>query len=113
MIAEERARQVSVEGWSAGHDDEHRMGEMAVAAICYAKPHSNAKPCLCASRREASLICPLHSGGAWAPAGWPWSMHWWKPSESRVRNLVKAGALIAAEIDRLNRAAAMQKGVRG
>lgn len=34
---------------------------------------------------------------------WPWDEEWWKPSEDPVRNLVKAGALIAAEIDRLQR----------
>jgi hypothetical protein len=32
----------------------------------------------------------------------PWGESWWKPTpEDRVRELVKAGALIAAEIDRL------------
>ena len=36
--------------------------------------------------------------------GWPWDVSWWKPSDSPIRNLVKAGALIAAEIDRLQRA---------
>ena len=42
-----------------------------------------------------------------APAhDWPWGSEYWKPSEDPVRNLVKAGALIAAEIDRLNRAKA-------
>jgi hypothetical protein len=34
---------------------------------------------------------------------WPWDAEWWKPSPDSVRNLVKAGALIAAEIDRLQR----------
>jgi len=33
---------------------------------------------------------------------WPWDFKWWKPTPNdRVRELVKAGALIAAEIDRL------------
>ena len=31
---------------------------------------------------------------------WPWPPEFWKPSDDPVRNLVKAGALIAAEIDR-------------
>ncbi len=34
---------------------------------------------------------------------WPWEEVWFKPSPDQVRNLVKAGALIAAEIDRINR----------
>jgi hypothetical protein len=39
------------------------------------------------------------------PRPWPpsWSYNWWKPSDDPIRNLVKAGALIAAEIDRLQR----------
>lgn len=40
------------------------------------------------------------------PRYWPWEPGWWKPGKGnsyadRVRELVKAGALIAAEIDRL------------
>ncbi len=34
---------------------------------------------------------------------WPWDEEWWKPDNDAVRNLAKAGALIAAEIDRLQR----------
>lgn len=34
----------------------------------------------------------------------PFSSVWWKPSpENRIKELAKAGALIAAEIDRLQR----------
>jgi len=34
---------------------------------------------------------------------WPFSSEWWKPAQDPIRNLVKAGALIAAEIDHLQR----------
>jgi hypothetical protein len=37
------------------------------------------------------------------PKDWPWDLSWLKPSPDPKHNLVKAGALIAAEIDRLNR----------
>jgi len=37
------------------------------------------------------------------PFTWPWEASWWKPSDDPIRNLAKAGALIAAEIDRLQR----------
>lgn len=46
---------------------------------------------------------PEHVACELAPAAWPWDKEWWKPSKDQVRNLVKAGALIAAEIDRLQR----------
>lgn len=85
LITEERARQISKEGWTPEHDDKHDMGEMAMAAVCYAIPGSQRE------RLETDDI-------------WPWARHWWKPGTDRVRQLVKAGALIAAEIDRLQRA---------
>lgn len=87
LIAEERARQISAEGWTPEHDDKHGMSELAMAAVCYATPAA-------------------HRGTTY----WPWSSRWWKPTpENRIRELAKAGALIAAEIDRLQRAA-MQEG---
>jgi hypothetical protein len=50
------------------------------------------------------------------PPMWPWKPDWWKPSpgtdeEARIRELAKAGALIAAEIDRLQRAKARRAAV--
>lgn len=91
MIAAERERQVTEEGWTPQHDDEHRNGELAMAAACYAA--------------EAGMR-PTHSHMRAAPvaSGWPWEQQWWKPTGDPVRDLVKAGALIAAEIDRLQRA---------
>lgn len=82
LIAAERERQVSDEKWSSSHDDEHDSGQLATAAGCY-----------------------IFSGLAgFAGAHWPWMWSWWKPTPGdRVRELTKAGALIAAEIDRLQR----------
>lgn len=90
-IAAERQRQVDAEGWTPEHDDEHVAGELAIAASCYAaeahygRTHSHMN------------VAPI---GA---RGWPWDPMWWKPTGDPVRDLVKAGALIAAEIDRLQR----------
>ena len=102
LIARERRRQVSVEGWTAEHDDEHKNGEMADAAACYA---------LTSLKRSFTALRITWSHLRFAPvdliwAVWPekWDEDWWKPSpRKRVRELVKAGALIAAEIDRLQR----------
>lgn len=92
LIQRERHRQVFIEGWSADHDLEHPAGVLTRAAECYAR----------AARLQ--LTAP---GEAWetVPDGWPWAPSWWKPSEVPSRNLVKAGALIAAELDREARAA--------
>lgn len=83
-IAAERRRQIEVEGWTPEHDDEHGVGELARAAACYADPQN--------IDRES------------VPPKWPWDATWWKPRDARS-NLVRAGALIAAEIDRLDRQA--------
>jgi hypothetical protein len=88
LIAAERQRQVEVEGWTPEHDAGHAGESLAIAACCYALPPT--------MRR-------YHFDGA-APTLWPWSITAWKPTDDRVRELVKAGALIAAEIDRLQRA---------
>ena len=88
QIAAERERQEAREGWTPEHDDQHTNGQLLKAALCYA---------------EQGLV-QYHYGPGDQPPGWPWSFHWWKPTGDRVRDLVKAGALIAAEIDRLERA---------
>lgn len=85
MIATERERQVAEEGWTPAHDDKHIRAELVAAAICYARTYT-----------------PYP--GSSVAGNWPWEQRWWKPG-SRIENLVKAGALIAAEIDRLKRRA--------
>lgn len=92
LIAAERQRQVLQEGWTFDHDDEHDDGELIRAAACYLDT---------ARMREVQA---LHVHAISHP-GWPWAQAFWKPSDDPIRNLVKAGALIAAEIDRLQRAA--------
>lgn len=92
MIAAERKRQISVEGWTPKHDDEHNQCEMVMVAQCYAEA--------AAAIIIGEPVCEL-------PDIWPasWDAKWWKPSADPVRNLQKAGALIAAEIDRIQRSA--------
>lgn len=85
LIAEERQRQVDREGYTLKHDDTHDQGEMAISAGCYA---------LHGLVDEANL-----------EKLWPFGSCEWNP-KSKLRNLIRAGALIAAEIDRLQRAGA-------
>ncbi|MFY3456975.1 hypothetical protein ACOTJD_09960 [Achromobacter xylosoxidans] len=87
-VLAERQRQISVEGWTPAHDDQHHLGQLASAAGCYA------------------MFTQAYPPGD--PVDfWPWARAWWKPSAGPRRNLVKAGALILAEIERLDRAAAI------
>jgi len=110
-IAQERTRQVEEEGWTAEHDEtEHEPGDLAAAAAVYAagdniyEENRPERP----SGFEAIEFDPL----------WPFDAAWFKPSgyernvdalchddrlNGRIRDLEKAGALCAAEIDRLLR----------
>lgn len=93
-VLDERRRQIEEEGWHENHDDGHDGGELAAAAACYALWHT--------PRGSEALY--IH--GRWKDIidlFWGWDREWFKPSDPR-RSLVKAGALILAEIERLDRA---------
>jgi hypothetical protein len=98
LITAERQRQIEAEGWTPEHDDEHIFGQLCEAAVCYA--HYTWQ------RLAYPKAPPLSPESFTSQPGrlWPWNPSWWKPSIDPIRNLVKAGALIAAEIDRLQRA---------
>lgn len=103
-IAAERQRQIDQEGWSHEHDDKHTNGEIAAAAATYAwlaSLHEDA-------REEAIKRLSYSQPGIFAVIHdlWPksWDSHWLKPTNPR-RDLEKAGALIVAEIERLDRLA--------
>lgn len=82
MIAAERKRQIEDEGWTPEHDDKHTRTELKQAAIHY----------LGGLNRDGKLP-------------WPWFDKGEFPhSHGPLRDLTRAGALIAAEIDRLLRA---------
>lgn len=89
-VLAERERQKTVEGWTAEHDDAHSNGEIAGAAATYAVLRS----------QVGGIDQP---GSGFLASLWPWDGSWFKPSSPR-RDLVKAGALILAEIERLDRA---------
>ncbi len=86
-VLAERRRQISAEGWTPEHDDEHDARQLAHAAACYAYP-------------ELTCIESVNT--------WPWAPEWFKVRDHRS-NLVRAGALILAEIERIDRAIAKEK----
>jgi hypothetical protein len=127
LIADERRRQVEVKGWTATHDDVHEGCELARAAVCYAAPvrvyefgepddiYGMAGSCNDRIHTYIQLRDP-----------WPWDEgdgcndkrerydddrgagivdNVTLSLQRRIRMLVIAGALIAAEIDRLQRTA--------
>lgn len=88
----ERRRQVEHEDWSAEHDDGHPGGELAAFAAVYAMP-------------PAARDWPATETGYGATFGEAMCPTDWHPKfGDRRRELVKAGALILAEIERLDRA---------
>ena len=115
LIRNERERQINTEGWTPEHDDEHENGELAYAAACYAAPEE------IYLHRDAEISFFINSGdrGDREPlperhiSAWPWDEEWDKRDKhDRLRQLVIAGALIAAEIDRRLRLAAQQEAER-
>ncbi len=114
-VLDERLRQRDVEGWTPAHDDEHAEGEMARAAACYAiaggaddftrdgrNPNDppNAKLIREYENFRFTRLREL----------WPWDWSWWKPKDRR-RDLVRAAALLIAEIERLDPAEAIAPSV--
>lgn len=102
LIAKERARQITDEGWSREHDEQYSNNELVYAAMSYLKP---VKEYVKKSLRfdTGDIADPSFSDfEIETEKDWPFDPMWWKPSpDNRVKELVKAGALIAAEIDRL------------
>lgn len=92
LIAVERGRQLVDEGWTADHDAGHPAGQLATAGAMYALRAF-------AHTEEDDDV----------PARWPWEAEAWKPGD-RIRMLVKAGALIAAELDREHATASPTEG---
>src|SRR5688572_15847928 len=91
MIAEKARTNREHKGYTAEHDDSHDKGEMCEAAIAYITV---------AHTQQVIGDCEMAKA---VPDCWPFEMEAWKPSDDPIRNLVHAGALIAAEIDRLQR----------
>lgn len=87
LLAIERQRQYEVEGHTDEQDDAWTDGQLAAAAQCYL-----------INRQIPPGMVPR------TPHAWPFAADQWKPAKDPIRNLVKAGALIAAEIARLRRA---------
>lgn len=90
-IVAERQRQQRKEGFTHDHDDTHNSGALALAGAAYAISGSGSDT----NFKHARM-------------NWPFEPEWFKPQDGRQRNLVKAAALIVAEIERLDRRAVME-----
>lgn len=94
-VFKERRRQVYEEVWTPEHDDRHDRDEMPLAAACYALTDN-----------ERDIMC--ETGNDIRRELWPWDPKWWKPTDRR-RDLVKAAALLIAEIERIDRTEARKE----
>lgn len=99
LIAAERESQIDDRGQDSGLDPAHDDGDLAFAAACLAAPTT--------IYLVRTFSAPDGDTGS---ARWvePWPIGWERPArsqqrthEERVEELTKAGALIAAELDRL------------
>ncbi|RWI96344.1 MAG: hypothetical protein EOR21_08590 [Mesorhizobium sp.] len=84
-VMNERDRQWNEENFDPAHDDKYGKGVLAAAGACYA------------------LYSDAYPNAGQPPKEWPWAAGWWKPKDYR-RDLVRAAALLIAEIERIDRA---------
>ena len=91
LIAEERQRQIDVEGYSEQHDSHHSPRKLIQAADTYLESAD-------LTLRSKEFNLPFYR--IEIKRTWPWEQESFKPTTD-IRDLVKAGALIAAAIDRL------------
>lgn len=103
-VVAERQRQIEREGWTPVHDDEHEQGEMAMAAACYAAHSSTSTAINYGLDSRRGIFPRLVSAQDFVGRMWPLAREWWKPKDNRS-NLVRAAALLLAEIERIDRAA--------
>jgi len=87
-VLEERLRQIESKGYTAELDDGYTRGQLADAAGAYA---------------FWAYTCNMdYYKVTTVPPSWPWTPDHWKPTNQR-QMLVRAGALILAEIARVDR----------
>jgi len=98
-VVAERRRHMEGEDWTPEHDDEHQLGEMAQAAAAYAAAAALDGPGRAVLDEFGETGTPAR-----IKAMWPWDWKWWKP-KNRRQDLVRSGALILAELERIDRAA--------
>lgn len=93
LIAAERKRQIEKEGWTPEHDEGHQYGDLAVHAAA-----------LAVMTTDALVVDPLGRGSLLVGEQDcdKWGLQQ-KHAGNEIRQLVIAGALIAAEIDRVLR----------
>lgn len=103
-VLAERQRQIKSEGFTPEHDDLHAEGQLARAAAAYAVAADTA-----AYEADKSRPAWNESYIAGVARMWPWNWALWKPTNKR-RDLVKAAALLLAEIERVDRTASANAG---
>lgn len=93
LIEQYREEQISKHNWSVQHDiDVNKDGQLVQAAVSYLSATNRVR---LKTAYGLMTVRPLDI--------WPsnWDTNWFKANDDKIKNLSKAGALIAAEIDRL------------
>lgn len=85
LIVQERIRQQTQKSYTPAHDDEHTEGQLALLAAAYA---------VTSRGRTGELYSLIYLENSLKIFGWPF-----KP-KAPIQDLVRAGALILAELER-------------
>lgn len=105
LIAEERQRQIN-NGYDSNHDMHHDFRELVQAAITYMGAAFLPTKSKEIGNSNESAISWHEDNEPWElkyiKLDWPWEEESFKPT-TPLQDLIKAGALIAAAIDRLQK----------
>ena len=100
LIREMRQEQIEKHGFNSEHDDQWKHAELVMAAIYYAMPDE-------VDVSGDRYTVTLEPVSFFVKTGWNWELFENRHAKSTIECLAIAGALIAAEIDRLQRSLEM------
>ena len=97
LIAEERKRQIEVKGYDEQHDSEHKVSELIDAAMAYVDAARS--DYMNETEGLHPEVLEQHYDSI-KQLTWRWDDKSFKPTTC-LKDLIKAGAFVAAAIDRL------------
>lgn len=103
-FASERTRQIELLGYTIEHDADHHFTDLVKAAQCYSAVAAMTETNVWDEQTQEWFTRDEIIEGI-IDTIWPWEPHFFKPSTDAMRNLEKAGALLAAAYDNLEGAA--------
>jgi len=101
LIAYERAHQIHKFGYTSEHDSQYEAEVLCNAAIAYLQPWIGGMEDDTDEFMDNEQKVEARADYVYKPSAWPFITPWKGGNDDRITQLAKAGAFIAAEIDRI------------